>query len=99
MLLTSRWLKPPPSCGIQSDLPQDTSSLQDLYLTLDEKQGKKQATYVLQTLWRDLTSDLDIIGPYYTSDGPFSAKFMVSCVFDALRKFHIYSFQSLPSRV
>ena len=31
--------------------------------------------HVLQTIWRDLTSDVDIVGPYYTSNGPLEAKF------------------------
>ena len=46
--------------------------------------------YVLQ---RDLTSDLDITGPYYTSNGPFDAKFMLACVLDTMRKFHMYGFK------
>ena len=69
---------------------QDMSTLQDLYQSIDLSD---ETTYVLQTLWRDLTSDLDITGPYYTSDGPFDAKFMLACVLDTMRKFHMYGFK------
>lgn len=31
--------------------------------------------YVLQTLWRDLSSSTDVVGPFYTSSGPLAAKF------------------------
>ena len=73
--------------------PHDLISLQDLYLTLDEEQSKPRATYILQTLWRFLTSDLDIMGPYYPSDGTFNAKNMLACVLDTMRKFHMYDFK------
>ena len=46
----------------------------------------------MQTLWRDLTTDCDILGPYYTSNGPFNAKEMLACVMEALRKFHCHGF-------
>ena len=72
---------------------QDMSTLQDLYMSMDEHEGKCKTTYVLQMLWQNLTSDLDIMGPYYTSDGPFDAKFMLACVLDSMRKFHMYGFK------
>ena len=31
-------------------------------------------SYVMQTLWRDLASECDIVGPYYTSSGAFKAR-------------------------
>lgn len=34
-----------------------------------------KTNYVLQTLWRDYSSEIDIVGPYYTSHGPADAKF------------------------
>lgn len=47
----------------------DMATLQDLYLSIDEDPGLKKADYVLQTMWRDHSSNLDIVGPYYTSAG------------------------------
>ena len=46
----------------------------------------------MQTLWRDLTSECDIVGPYYTSNGPFKAKTMLACVMDALCEFQAHGF-------
>ncbi len=43
-------------------------------------------------LWRDLTSDYDIIGPYYTSSGGLKNKFLVACLFDAMRQFEQFNF-------
>ena len=38
--------------------------------------------YVLQTLWRDLSSNTDIVGPFYTSNGPLQAKFTQVSMFN-----------------
>ena len=48
--------------------PEELSTLQDLYAELDDTSLSK-TTYVLQTLWRDHSTDHDIVGPYYTSAG------------------------------
>ena len=50
----------------------ELASLCDVYDVLQPDYRKRQTTYVLQTLWRDLTSDFDVIGPHYTNDSPFS---------------------------
>ncbi len=71
--------------------PQELSTLQDLYLTLDDSKAQK-ADYVLQTLWRDHSSRCDVVGPYYTSNGPFKAKYMLACVTDSMRQFHAFQF-------
>ena len=44
----------------------------DVYRTLQPSFHQKRKSYVLQTLWRDLTSDSDIVGPHYTSEGTMS---------------------------
>ena len=46
----------------------------------------------MQSLWHDLTSDCDVIGPYYTSCGSFKAKHMLPCIMDAITKFHNHGF-------
>ena len=56
--------------------PDEMATLQDLYMELDEDPTTSKADYVLQTLWRDLSTNHDIIGPYYTSTGKFDAKFI-----------------------
>ena len=47
--------------------PEDMCSLQDIYMSYDEDATTEQPTYVLQFMWRDLTSKFDIVGPYFTS--------------------------------
>lgn len=44
---------------------------------MNDSQAQK-ADYVLQTLWRDHSSHCDIVGPYYTSNGPFKAKYLLA---------------------
>lgn len=71
--------------------PLELSTLQDLYRTLDDTKPQK-ADYVLQTLWRDHSSDCDIVGPYYTSSGPFKAKYLLACITNAIQQFHTFQF-------
>lgn len=48
---------------------EDMTSLCDAYRTLHPDFRLRKTTYVLQTLWRDLTSNFDVLGPHYTSEG------------------------------
>lgn len=45
----------------------DMATLQDVYEELKAPQTVK-ASYIMQFLWRDLTSDFDVIGPYFSSN-------------------------------
>ena len=72
--------------------PEDMSSLHDVYELVDEEKAKKQTSYILQFLWRDLTSSFDVVGPYFSSNGPLESKFIISCVIQSLRLFHLYQF-------
>ena len=47
-------------------VPEDMSSLQDIYASLTSEQEPQQATYMLQFLWRNLTSKFNVMGPYYS---------------------------------
>lgn len=71
---------------------EEMATLNDLYEVLESDPEAEKADYVLQTLWRDLSSDCDIVGPYYTGSGPFKAKTMLACVMEALRKFQAHGF-------
>ena len=44
----------------------ELASLSDVYTTLSPDYRKRQTSYILQTLWRDLTSNFDVIGPHFT---------------------------------
>ena len=60
-----------------SDLP----SLHDIFSCLDDEEKMKETHYILQFIWRDLTSKFDIIGPYYTSYQGFDSKFTICPVY------------------
>ena len=54
--------------------------------------AKIQTICYIQFLWRDLTSSFDVVGPYFSSSNPLEAKFIMSCVLQTLRVFHLYGF-------
>lgn len=67
-------------------------SLHDVYQFMSE--GVDQTSYILQFLWRDLTSSFDVIGPYFTSSSSLETKFILSCVYKSIRLFHLYLFNT-----
>ena len=67
--------------------PQDMSSLNDIYTLLQNSETSKQTSYVLQFLWRDLTSKFDIVGPYFTSATTVESKFVLACVLETVKLF------------
>jgi len=62
------------------------TSLHDVFQFFDKDHRVKQTSYILQFLWRDLTSSFDIVGLYFTSEETMTAKVISSCVF---RLFHV----------
>ena len=68
-------------------------SLHDIFRPLDEDHRAHQATYILQFMWRDVTSDFDVIGPYFTAATPIETKFLLSCLFEAMFVFETYGFE------
>ena len=73
---------------------EELASLTDVYQLLDPEYRSNQTTYILQFLWRDLTSPFDVVGPYFTSSGPLESKFILSCVFESMKTFHLYGFKT-----
>lgn len=69
----------------------DISCLHDVY---QPDAFTKSTTYILQFLWRDLTSSFEVIGPYYTSSGCFESKFIVGVVLETVKAFHLFGFQT-----
>ena len=69
----------------------ELASMCDVYAVLQPEYRKRQTTYVLQTLWRDLTSDFDVIGPHYynTNDSPFSHHSLCRLLLDSIHQFHV----------
>ena len=74
--------------------PDDMANLLDVYQTLDPDAATQNTTYILQVLWRDLTSSFDIVGPYYTSSGTFESKFVLGVVIQTIKLFHLYGFNT-----
>ena len=61
-----------------------------VYQALDPDALTKSTTYILQFLWRHLTSSFDVIGPYYSSSGSFESKFIVGVVLETVKVFHLF---------
>ena len=68
----------------------DMSSLNDVYRILTEPNSPSQTSYILQFLWRDLTSSYDIVGPYFTSLDSVDGKIVLSCVMETVKLFQIH---------
>ena len=66
--------------------PKDMASLNDIYKILKDPEAN-QTSYILQFLWRDLTSCYDIVGPYFTSASTVESKFVSACVFETIKLF------------
>ena len=75
--------------------PEEMASLHDAYQLVNEDTSAKQTSYILQFLWRDLTSSFDVVGPYFTSNGQLESKFIMSCILQTIRLFHLYHFYTI----
>ena len=67
----------------------EQASLLDIYKYINHSQAE-QTSYILQFIWRDLTSSYDIIGPYYTSAGSVENTSVASCVFETIKLFQCH---------
>jgi hypothetical protein len=75
-------------------LSDDLASLQDIYQLIDCDAKTQQTSYIMQFLWRDLTSGFDIVGPYFTSRKTFENKTILSCLLETLQNFHVHGFKT-----
>lgn len=74
--------------------PREMASLQDVYEEIKTPKSLK-AGYQMQFLWRDLTSDFDVIGPYFSSNAGLESKFIISCLMTSIHAFHINGFKTM----
>ena len=74
--------------------PDDLASLQDIYQLIECDAKTQQTSYIMQFLWRDLTSGFDVVGPYFTSSKTFENKTILSCLLESLRNFHVHGFKT-----
>lgn len=70
----------------------DFSSLHDVYAYLDQEEQCQKTTYVVQFLWRDLSSDFDVIGPYFNIPSIMETKYLHSLVTRTMLAFIQFGF-------
>ena len=68
---------------------QNLASLHDVFQLFDEDHRVKQTSYILQFLWRDVTSCFDIVGPYFSSEETMNAKFVCACILETVKLFQV----------
>ena len=66
---------------------EDMSSLCDVFSQLSNK-NVERTEFVLQFIWRDMTSKFDVYGPYFTSHSSLDSKFTPACLLQSLRLLH-----------
>ena len=71
----------------------DMASLHDVYEGIDGEEECRKTEYILQFIWRDLTSNYDVIGPYFTLAGSIDAQQLHSFVMKSLLVFNQYKFR------
>lgn len=52
-----------------------------------------KTNYVLQFIWRDLTSSYSIIGPYFNCAKTWDHSFLYDCVLRTIKVFSLYQFR------
>lgn len=73
---------------------EELANMHDVYEGLDMSESNRKATYVLQFLWRDLSSSFDIIGPYFPLAGSVECSYLYSFVTRTMLAFQQYNFHT-----
>ena len=68
------------------------ATLSDVYEKAIEE-GPMKTTYVLQLLWRDISSDFDLVGPYYTSYSGLDSRFTLACLYETMQALESVGFK------
>ena len=68
-------------------------SLHDIYEEQDPFRRQMRVSYAHQFLWRDLTSEFDVTGPYYKSEVGMKHQFVMTCILTTIHAFHLYGFE------
>ena len=59
------------------------------------KKKLRKASYILQFLWRDVSSKFDVIRPYYTSENGLDDKFIKAYVLETIHLLSLYGFHTV----
>jgi hypothetical protein len=70
----------------------DFASLHDVYEGLDRDESCQPTTYMMQFLWRDLSSKFDVIGPYFSLSSTVEAQYLHNIVVKTMLVFHQFGF-------
>lgn len=65
--------------------------LHDIFESVEQTKCMK-TNYILQFLWRDLTSSYSIIGPYFECEKSWDHSYLFGCVMSTLKLFTLYKF-------
>ena len=61
--------------------------IRDIYDQHDPDHEPLPAEYNLQFLWRDFTSDFDVVGPYFSSATSYDHRFVIAAIKETMRIF------------
>ena len=64
-----------------------------LYDEINAEQAPLPTEYKLQFLWRDLTSDFDVVGPYFSSAVSYDHRFVIAAIRETMKLFHACNFE------
>ena len=74
-------------------IPEDELKvLHDVYSSTVEG-GAKKASYIVQFLWRDITSGYDLVGPYFPIEASITSNTLQEFVMLCLKAFTAYGFK------
>ena len=73
---------------------EDMKSLHDVYEGLIDDEMCQKTIYMLQFLWCDLTSDFDVLGPYFSLSSTAEAKQLHTFVTSTMIALHKYGFRT-----
>ena len=68
----------------------ELASLNDIYQLLKDPEAVQQTSYILQCLWCDLSSEFDIVGPYFTNPSTMENKFVMACIMETIKLFQFH---------
>ena len=70
----------------------DFAGLHDIYEAIDKEDRCQKTTYVIQFMWRDLSSSFDVVGPYFNIPSTMETKFLHSIVTRTMLAFTQHGF-------
>ena len=64
--------------------------LHDIFASINRSGKSLKTSYILQFLWRDLTSTYSIIGPHFECEKSWDHCFLYECVLRTIKLFSLY---------